>query len=388
MQLPERTPSTAQPTLPEGSLTAKLQARRPGTEALPGDHGARFGDELEQAAAREAGSGAEGRRGQRRAADQRRDQRAERGEATDAREARQRHAEDAARRRRLDAAGTDSTDQAPAVPMARQDMVRRRVATERGQHGGGAKLPVDPGAPEGSQRAMEPPDPTTGSTGMPGALTAPSAAALAPAVASSPATSAAPEAVAASNRTQRTAPVAAPTATEPKGAAETGPKPTAAPAADAMGELLAQREEALDKEASILRQLRAQLAPGRREVTLRLDPADLGRLQLRLALRAGRLTASVRAESPEALAAIERQLPELAASLEAQGFEVQAFDLDLAEGGLAGDTSQGGAGRTPAAPLPHLLTMALGGDAAPATPEPSSAAPRRSPDSTELDLLV
>ena len=55
MQLPERTPSTAQPTLPEGSLTAKLQARRPGTEALPGDHGARFGDELEQAAAREAG---------------------------------------------------------------------------------------------------------------------------------------------------------------------------------------------------------------------------------------------------------------------------------------------------------------------------------------------
>jgi hypothetical protein len=159
-----------------------------------------------------------------------------------------------------------------------------------------------------------------------------------------------------------------------------------------LGELLTQREEALERDAAILRQLRAQLAPGQREIALQLNPAELGRMHLRMALRGGRLTAHLTAESPEALAAIERQLPELGASLEAQGFEVQAFELELAESGLA-DAGTGGSsdpGRANPAPAqPGLLPAQLAAELDPGrarTAHPTH--PTRAGAEGALDLLV
>jgi len=105
--------------------------------------------------------------------------------------------------------------------------------------------------------------------------------------------------------------------------------------ADKLGELLLEREAELDRQASVLRQLKAQLGPSAREISLQLSPASLGEIKLRLALRSGRLTATLRATTTEALDAIENQLPELTASLEAQGFEVVDFDLGLIRPGQA-----------------------------------------------------
>lgn len=99
---------------------------------------------------------------------------------------------------------------------------------------------------------------------------------------------------------------------------------------DAMERLLVDREARMDREASILRQIKASLKPGGRELSIRLSPAALGRVDMNLAVREGRLTATIRTESTEAHEALERQLPELQAALESQGIEVMGFDLELA----------------------------------------------------------
>ena len=387
MQLPRSTtpaaPTQGSPAPEPGALTSKLTAP---TEALPGDHGARFGDELAEAAARSNGRGAEGRRGERRADGQRQRQRAERGEATEAREARRRKAAE-----EKDRGGVD-TDQGLGPTETTQAHRRGPVAASRT----GQARASQGDTPAGSRPDLPDPssDPAVGSAqdgGHSMTPTAPGASAPAAPTSAASATTrvASVDAAARPQRPGSQAPSATQNTVAPRreAAAEaTGTKPR--PDSDPMGELLTRREEAIERDAAILRQLRAQLAPGRRELTMRLDPADLGRLQLRLALRSGRLTATVRAESPEALAAIERQLPELAASLESQGFEVQDFDLELADGAL---TDHGPADDrptpAPAAPLANLLNTALG-DAAPEPDRTPSPAPRRSQDPSRLDLFV
>ena len=74
------------------------------------------------------------------------------------------------------------------------------------------------------------------------------------------------------------------------------------------------------------------LHPGLRTATLQLAPAELGRLSIRIRVDGERVRATVRAETPEALAALERHAPELEAAFADQGFE--GLDLDL---GLAAD---------------------------------------------------
>lgn len=115
--------------------------------------------------------------------------------------------------------------------------------------------------------------------------------------------------------------------TEPRAQATAAPTPE--PFADVLGELLLEREALLERQASVLRQVRAQLSPGNREISLQLSPAALGQVQLRISLRNGQLTGFVRASNPEALEALENQLPELTASLEAQGFDVADFEFGL-----------------------------------------------------------
>ncbi len=119
------------------------------------------------------------------------------------------------------------------------------------------------------------------------------------------------------------------TVTPSKVAPATEP-PVTSETADIMERLIVDREERIDREASILRQLKSQLSPNSREISMQLSPAALGRVQMTLALREGRFSATVRTETREALEALQRQLPELQMALEKQGFEVVNFDLEMA----------------------------------------------------------
>jgi flagellar hook-length control protein FliK len=84
-----------------------------------------------------------------------------------------------------------------------------------------------------------------------------------------------------------------------------------------------------ERAADVLRQVRLHLAPGLREATVRLQPAWLGRIAIRIALRDGRTTAEVRAESKSTLEALERHVPELRAALEQHGIEAGELELRL-----------------------------------------------------------
>ncbi|MBI5432610.1 MAG: flagellar hook-length control protein FliK [Planctomycetes bacterium] len=79
----------------------------------------------------------------------------------------------------------------------------------------------------------------------------------------------------------------------------------------------------------ILRQLRLELALGRREAHINLEPAELGRISVKLALDRGLLRAEVRAESGDTLAVLQRHVPELRAMLEARGVTPGSFDFQL-----------------------------------------------------------
>ena len=71
-----------------------------------------------------------------------------------------------------------------------------------------------------------------------------------------------------------------------------------------------------------------QLADGSRQMTLRLDPAELGQVTLVLSVKAGELRALIRAENPETTAALSDQMNQLRATLEDQGFKVAQLDVE------------------------------------------------------------
>jgi flagellar hook-length control protein FliK len=104
-----------------------------------------------------------------------------------------------------------------------------------------------------------------------------------------------------------------------------------APAADAATQPRAVTERGLPPEraADVLRQVRVHLTPGMRQATVRLEPATLGRVAIRIALRDGRATTEVRAERASTLEALERHVPELRAALAQQGIDAGEFDLGL-----------------------------------------------------------
>ncbi|MEO6711690.1 MAG: flagellar hook-length control protein FliK [Planctomycetota bacterium] len=70
-----------------------------------------------------------------------------------------------------------------------------------------------------------------------------------------------------------------------------------------------------DSAAEILRQVRVGLSADLREANIQLAPEALGRVQIRLRVEHGALTADVRAESVQALRALELHAPELKAAL-------------------------------------------------------------------------
>lgn len=89
----------------------------------------------------------------------------------------------------------------------------------------------------------------------------------------------------------------------------------------------ARAERSAEVAADILRQVRMNLSGDLREATLQLTPEHLGRVSIRLRIEDGTMRAELRAQTPEALAALERHAPELRAALGAQAGSERAVDL-------------------------------------------------------------
>lgn len=80
-----------------------------------------------------------------------------------------------------------------------------------------------------------------------------------------------------------------------------------------------------------------QLADGSRQMTLQLNPAELGNLTLVLSVKSGEVKALIRAENPETTALLADQMDQIRASLEEQGLKVAQLDVETQ---LPGDTTQ------------------------------------------------
>jgi flagellar hook-length control protein FliK len=119
-----------------------------------------------------------------------------------------------------------------------------------------------------------------------------------------------------------------------------------------------------EKAAAMLRQIRVHLHPGLREALIQLEPRELGRISIKVAVRGEAAHAELRVSKRSALEALERSLPELRAALERAGLgggEV-SLQLDLsARDGREDSSFESASGRSrPAdAPLPRGLLTAL-----------------------------
>ncbi|MBI1382956.1 MAG: hypothetical protein GC161_17945 [Planctomycetaceae bacterium] len=94
---------------------------------------------------------------------------------------------------------------------------------------------------------------------------------------------------------------------------------------------------------AVLEQVQAELRPNLRQALVVLEPADLGRVAVRVRMGAEGLTATLRAESPETRELLERHLPELRASFEAAGLAVNEITVEL--DGRSGGEHMAGSGR-------------------------------------------
>lgn len=91
---------------------------------------------------------------------------------------------------------------------------------------------------------------------------------------------------------------------------------------------------------AIFAQIRSHARGGARELNLRLDPPELGELQLKFVLRGDQLRVSVRASSAEVAAALKADLGGFHDTLRQAGIDVMSLDIDVASHG--GQGSNGG----------------------------------------------
>jgi hypothetical protein len=101
---------------------------------------------------------------------------------------------------------------------------------------------------------------------------------------------------------------------------------------------------ALERAQEIVEQIRAHLAPGLKRLVLDLHPAELGRLSIQLAWRAGKVAAIVRADEPETLELLASRSEELRALFAKGGVETSELRFEAGFGRGAG----GSRGRTTA----------------------------------------
>jgi flagellar hook-length control protein FliK len=86
---------------------------------------------------------------------------------------------------------------------------------------------------------------------------------------------------------------------------------------------------ASERAADVLRQIKLQLTPELRQATIQLEPRELGRISIKVALRGGALRAELRAERRSTLEALERHAPELCAAIEKAGLGAPELSLEL-----------------------------------------------------------
>ncbi len=110
-----------------------------------------------------------------------------------------------------------------------------------------------------------------------------------------------------------------------------------------------------DQASDVLRQVRLQLFPEARTATVHLKPAELGRVSIKIVVDGDEVQAIVRAETPEALAALEQHMPELQASLSDRGFADAELDLALGFEGESEDHLSGARAVEPSPDHIHRL---------------------------------
>lgn len=88
----------------------------------------------------------------------------------------------------------------------------------------------------------------------------------------------------------------------------------------------------LERAAEILRQIELHASADVKRLTLELEPAELGRLSIQLALRARRVTAIVRAENASTLEALRAREGELCDVLSRRGITADAVRFELGFG--------------------------------------------------------
>jgi len=135
--------------------------------------------------------------------------------------------------------------------------------------------------------------------------------------------------------------------------------------------------------AEVLRQIRLALNPSAKRVVVDLNPEELGRLTIKMTMQDGRVSALVRAESPQTLELLERHLPELRAALAEGGVETGDIDLQLASDGRSREHSPPLRHPTPAT----LHSVASTSEEA-AIAEPGSKPPSRTPVDGSVDTYA
>ena len=208
-----------------------------------------------------------------------------------------------------------------------------------GEPGAPDRVPAAPSAAGPAPRAAAPFAEGAAPATSPGATSAPPPEGAASATAAGPGGALPSEAPPLPSGAGASAAAAATLPAGPAAAAQPGPAVAGAPgvegpaaagrarAAHSPAPAPAASPEEAERAQEILRQIRLHLAPGRRALTVELEPRELGRLSIEIALRNGRLFALVRAESPETLALLGARLPELLAALAEQGLEPESFEL-------------------------------------------------------------
>lgn len=87
--------------------------------------------------------------------------------------------------------------------------------------------------------------------------------------------------------------------------------------------------------ASVAHALRAAVGAGREEVVIQLEPPELGKLRIEIAVEKNRVEARLIPDSPEAAGLLESRLGELRLSLRSQNLETLGITVELAGGGGA-----------------------------------------------------
>ncbi len=98
---------------------------------------------------------------------------------------------------------------------------------------------------------------------------------------------------------------------------------------DAKSLRAAQANSAREAAADILRQVRVSLSSDMREASIQLAPEALGRVWIRMRVEQGVLSADVRAETAQALRALELHAPELKVALAQHGVVPQSLAFSL-----------------------------------------------------------